>query len=178
MFLTFDPFLFGTCFYPPCCPARNLTQRPRLLLKNTLRLQDGSGMNILCALRPWSFSCPAQSQFQSIPGLGYMSRTTIHSRRQPFCDTDLDDPEEARTEEDATVCYVSAQHESLTSRQYVVYSASFQVPAFYFTIHDSSTLCAVPSLPLYSGGLYRWKSASVVGSTRSVSISAIRFPRN
>ena len=30
--------------------------------------------------------------------------------------------------------------EVLTVQQYIVYSATFQVPAFYFTVHDRSAL--------------------------------------
>ncbi|KIM90712.1 hypothetical protein PILCRDRAFT_59000 [Piloderma croceum F 1598] len=37
--------------------------------------------------------------------------------------------------DDATL--IQSHSTSLTSTQYVVYSATFQVPAFYFTIHDS-----------------------------------------
>jgi ubiquitin-like-conjugating enzyme ATG10 len=37
--------------------------------------------------------------------------------------------------DDATL--LQSHSTSLTSTQYVVYSATFQVPAFYFTIHDS-----------------------------------------
>jgi ubiquitin-like-conjugating enzyme ATG10 len=37
--------------------------------------------------------------------------------------------------DDATL--LQSHSTSLISTQYVVYSATFQVPAFYFTIHDS-----------------------------------------
>ncbi|TFK43610.1 hypothetical protein BDQ12DRAFT_187372 [Crucibulum laeve] len=80
-----------------------------------------------------SHSHSAWSWFDSArPGYGFMSRTTIHTR--PIPAHDLADEE---TEDDATVT-IHPTHEQLTCKQYVVYSASFQVPAFYFTIHNSN----------------------------------------
>jgi hypothetical protein len=71
-----------------------------------------------------------------------MSRSVIHTwRSQPlatdelFLDDDLDD---ACHEGDASALSMPVTHESLIARQYVVYSATFHVPAFYFTIHNSS----------------------------------------
>jgi len=67
-----------------------------------------------------------------------MTRTAVHSRRldsslpSDTVDAELESPDDV-----ATANFINA-HESLTSRQYVVYSATFQVPAFYFIIHDSS----------------------------------------
>lgn len=76
--------------------------------------------------------------YQTVPCLGYLSRTTIHYRRlAPTCPSlDLDDDFQEDVIDEAVVMG-SSGHESLTSKQYVVHSATFQVPAFYFTIHDS-----------------------------------------
>jgi Autophagocytosis associated protein, active-site domain len=70
-----------------------------------------------------------------------MSRSVIHIwRSQPLAmdelplDGDLND---ACLEDDASVLSMSDAHESLIAQQYVVYSATFQVPAFYFTLHNS-----------------------------------------
>ncbi|KAJ7700006.1 hypothetical protein B0H17DRAFT_1048224 [Mycena rosella] len=62
-----------------------------------------------------------------VPGFGYMARSVLHTRRAEMpIDEDLDD---------ATAI---APAETLTCLQYIVYSATFQVPAFYFTLHDAS----------------------------------------
>jgi ubiquitin-like-conjugating enzyme ATG10 len=79
---------------------------------------------------------------QSMPAFGYMSRSVIHTWRfQPLAtetlppDSDLDD---AYHEDDATALTIPVNHESLIAQQWIVYSATFQVPAFYFTMHNSS----------------------------------------
>ncbi|KAJ7638740.1 hypothetical protein FB45DRAFT_903703 [Roridomyces roridus] len=48
-------------------------------------------------------------------GLGYMAREVEHIRREQL-----------------------TAPETLTCKQYVCYSATFQVPTFYFTLHDAS----------------------------------------
>ncbi|KAF8211191.1 hypothetical protein K438DRAFT_1663590 [Mycena galopus ATCC 62051] len=61
-------------------------------------------------------------------GYGYMARSCQHTRRsavEPDAETDGDDATAA------------TPAETLTCKQYVVYSATFQVPAFYFTLHDA-----------------------------------------
>lgn len=52
-----------------------------------------------------------------------MSEVGDHTLEEPF--------------DDAVLVY-STTSEFITSLQYVVFSGSFQVPAFYFTMHDSS----------------------------------------
>ena len=71
-----------------------------------------------------------------------MSRSVIHTWRSqplavddPLLDGDLDD---ACHEVDVSTIPMPVIRESLVTQQYVVYSATFQVPAFYFTIHNSS----------------------------------------
>ncbi|RDB22487.1 Ubiquitin-like-conjugating enzyme ATG10 [Hypsizygus marmoreus] len=86
------------------------------------------------ALQGWSWN-----EHPSVPGLGFMSRTAIHYWRTRSISTDplpiADDLEEAFSEEDEAS--TTSASETLRSQQYVVYSATFQVPAFYFTVHDS-----------------------------------------
>ncbi|KAI0721900.1 hypothetical protein C8T65DRAFT_565217 [Cerioporus squamosus] len=73
-----------------------------------------------------------------VPNLGYLSRTVhlpaISHRRLNIAEDD--DTNEPTVEEDDAEWHVS--EESLTCNQYVVYSATFGVPAFYFTLHDRS----------------------------------------
>ncbi|KAJ7179916.1 hypothetical protein C8R43DRAFT_971142 [Mycena crocata] len=64
----------------------------------------------------------------SHPNLGYMARSVLHTRRA----------EKASDNEDADDTTAATPTETLTCMQYVVYSPSFQVPAFYFTLHDAS----------------------------------------
>ncbi|RDX53108.1 hypothetical protein OH76DRAFT_1494773 [Lentinus brumalis] len=70
--------------------------------------------------------------------LGYLSRTR-HLSGTPHPRTDVgeaDDFNHPSVEEDDAVWH--STEESLTCNQYVVYSATFGVPAFYFTLHDRS----------------------------------------
>lgn len=71
-----------------------------------------------------------------------MSRRVIYTwRSQPLAIDELsldDDLEDSSPADDASELLTTATHESLAAQQYVVHSATFQVPTFYFTIHDSS----------------------------------------
>ncbi|KAJ6539268.1 hypothetical protein B0H19DRAFT_1178129 [Mycena capillaripes] len=60
-----------------------------------------------------------------------MSRSCQHTRR-----TEADVEADANDDGDDAIAATPA--ETLTCKQYTVYSASFQVPAFYFTLHDAS----------------------------------------
>ncbi|KII94786.1 hypothetical protein PLICRDRAFT_86256 [Plicaturopsis crispa FD-325 SS-3] len=83
------------------------------------------------------------AEHASVQSLGYMSRrATLFSR--PNCGSEeegdvfeaFDATMQDGLSDDATLA-VSAIS-TLNCRQYVVYSSTFQVPAFYFTIHESS----------------------------------------
>ncbi|KAJ7904436.1 hypothetical protein B0H14DRAFT_2662861 [Mycena olivaceomarginata] len=63
-------------------------------------------------------------------GYGYMARSCQHTRRVAEADSDAD-----TDSDDATA---TTPQETLTCKQYIVYSATFQVPAFYFTLHDAA----------------------------------------
>jgi len=73
-----------------------------------------------------------------------MARQTTHFWRSTASAVDsmpvTDDIEEQLSEDDdvATMTGNLDAQESLIAQQYVVYSATFQVPTFYFTVHDSS----------------------------------------
>jgi len=86
------------------------------------------------ASKGWSWN-----EHPSVPSLGFLARTVLHFRKLQSNCTDLlptdVDTAESLTEEDDAATAVAP--ETLVSSQYVVYSASFQVPAFYFTVHDS-----------------------------------------
>ena len=76
--------------------------------------------------------------------LGYLSRTIWLSRKQKS--RSGFDPEELSLlhieaeppEDDPSSMSPEEQLDVLSCCQYIVYSVSFQVPAFYFTIHDLS----------------------------------------
>ncbi|GLB33727.1 putative autophagocytosis associated protein, active-site domain [Lyophyllum shimeji] len=80
----------------------------------------------------------AWNEHPSVPNLGFLSRTVLHFRRSRSSSTDVlptdVGTEESLNEEDDAG--TASAPETLVSRQYVVYSATFQVPAFYFTVHD------------------------------------------
>lgn len=66
----------------------------------------------------------------------------MHTRRSKSFSMDdhlcVDGFEQAFPDEDAAVLFTPSTSEELISQQYVVFSATFQVPAFYFTLHDTS----------------------------------------
>ena len=75
---------------------------------------------------------------QYVPNLGYLSRTVQLPRNIAPIDHaeegELSDPIE---DEDDAVCQVLPS-DFLTCNQYVVYSVTFGVPTFYFTLHEPS----------------------------------------
>lgn len=78
-------------------------------------------------------------EIQTLPGFGYMHRiVTLNWRHPASADTFLEIDDSLDIVDDGT----TASHDSpdsLTCHQYVVLSATFRVPAFYFSIHGSST---------------------------------------
>ncbi|KAJ7591146.1 hypothetical protein C8J56DRAFT_934793 [Mycena floridula] len=79
----------------------------------------------------------AWHEHPSLSGFGFMSRTNqIHRHARPKSPQQLEEPD-LEQDDDTTVAALQ-DYEYLTCQQYVVYSATFQVPAFYFTIHDSN----------------------------------------
>ncbi|KAJ3971269.1 hypothetical protein EV361DRAFT_912055 [Lentinula raphanica] len=83
------------------------------------------------ALRGWLWN-----EHPSVSGLGYLSRSSNHvSRGKELPEAiDLNDDYIEDDEAAAPICITS---EVLVSQQYVVYSATFQVPCFYFNIYHS-----------------------------------------
>ncbi|KAJ7095305.1 hypothetical protein B0H15DRAFT_105008 [Mycena belliarum] len=71
----------------------------------------------------------AWQEHPTAPGFGYMVRSALHARRAA-----TEAPEDDNLD-DATA---AGPVETLNCMQYIVYSATFQVPAFYFTLHDAS----------------------------------------
>ncbi|KAK2466154.1 hypothetical protein APHAL10511_001796 [Amanita phalloides] len=65
------------------------------------------------------------------PNFGYMSRSTVHTKRGPQL-AQYDEDEQVLDEATA-----STDMEAIICEQYVVYSATFQVPTFYFTMNSS-----------------------------------------
>ncbi|KAJ7047448.1 hypothetical protein C8F04DRAFT_1058863 [Mycena alexandri] len=103
----------------------------------------------------------------SVPAMGYMARSRLHTRRGEDADdaTDGDD--------DATA---STPAETLTCRQYIVYSSTFQVPAFYFTLHDASG-APLPLDDLVRTTLFhRFAFEGTESTTFGVSLPGSAFP--
>ena len=74
------------------------------------------------------------------PGYGFLTRTTIHTCKAPLdLEADAFDLEEEVEvfEEDSAIADPSPLS-TLNVKEYIAYSASFNVPAFYFTMHDRS----------------------------------------
>jgi len=77
------------------------------------------------------------------PGYGFLTRTRYLQWKSPLDphsyvnSTDLEEVEEWEEEEDIATAQAS-ELPSLSVHEYIVFSASFSVPAFYFTMQDSS----------------------------------------
>ncbi|KAL7282096.1 hypothetical protein ACG7TL_003565 [Trametes sanguinea] len=92
-----------------------------------------------------------------VPGHGYLARTVRLPRTTPS-EAEIEDGhglDEIAEQEDSTIA--SAAHEVLTCRQYVVYSPTYAVPAFYFTLHDS-TGSPLPLSVIVDSALFRRQS--------------------
>lgn len=105
-------------------------QRAKRILRSTRR--HGHGVNIPYAGHRVGVQMLSCAQIWR--GFGYMARSTVltrHTLQQQALedeDTFVDVPDAATA---------SVDTEPLICQQYVVYSASFQVPTFYFTMHSS-----------------------------------------
>ena len=78
---------------------------------------------------------------QTVPGLGYLFRTVPLHGRAPAPDRENDFaqedvPESAELVDDLAIADCTSP-ELLTCGQSIAFSPTFQVPVFYFTIHDS-----------------------------------------
>lgn len=70
---------------------------------------------------------------------GYLTRCKNYRRNSASIAEDPELGEEAELEDDeATAHPASSGSGDVISQQYVVYSPGFQVPAFYFTVHNTS----------------------------------------
>ncbi|OBZ71800.1 hypothetical protein A0H81_08297 [Grifola frondosa] len=97
---------------------------------------------------PRGSSCGwAWKEHVSLPGLGFLSRSILLSRNSGNTlngEVEGQDDIGLATSDDSEACSPSA--DLLTSHQSVVYSPTFQVPTFYFTLHDTSA-CALWTYP-------------------------------
>jgi ubiquitin-like-conjugating enzyme ATG10 len=76
---------------------------------------------------------------QTLPGFGYMHRmVTLKWRNPESDDTSLEIDDGLDVADDGTTAPYHSP-DPLTCQQYVVLSATFRVPTFYFSIHGSST---------------------------------------
>ncbi|KAK0206491.1 hypothetical protein DFS33DRAFT_592694 [Desarmillaria ectypa] len=85
-------------------------------------------------LKGWSWN-----EHASINGLGYLSRRTTHTRRLTSACFGTDNEEfynEEYEEQQDESTAAAIPDATLVCQQYIIYSATFQVPAFYFIIHD------------------------------------------
>jgi len=107
-----------------------------------------------------------------------MSRTVTLSTRQDDGDDSCPHQDSANEvveiDDDATVSHLTSTR--LVSNQYVVYSATFQVPAFYFTIHESNG-SPLPLTGILKTSLFRQFAFEGTDTTSfSVSLPASSFP--
>ena len=75
------------------------------------------------------------------PGYGFLTRTRYLRWKSPFdpySHVDSINLEEVEVEEEDIATVQTSELPSLTAQEYIVYSASFNVPAFYFTMQNSS----------------------------------------
>ncbi|KAF5387755.1 hypothetical protein D9615_000344 [Tricholomella constricta] len=123
------------------------------------------------ALNGWSWN-----EHPSLPNLGFLSRRVFHFRTTQSTSidsmpTDGVDLEETLFEEDEAASAIAP--ESFVSCQYVVYSATFQVPAFYFTMHDPKgaplALANLVRTSLFHPFVFEQTEATSFGLTRPAS---------
>ncbi|KAI9510471.1 hypothetical protein F5148DRAFT_976722 [Russula earlei] len=84
-------------------------------------------------LKGWSWT-----EHPTVPGLGYLSRTSLIQGLARISDSDLLEdgiPEPEEVVEDPALAHDTSA-EYLTCGQSVTFSPTFQVPVFYFTVHD------------------------------------------
>ena len=74
------------------------------------------------------------------PGYGFLTRKTMHSRKPPPDLTEAVEIADIDDEPDDPSTAQPVSYSAVDVTEYIVYSASFSVPAFYFTIHGSSAL--------------------------------------
>lgn len=74
------------------------------------------------------------------PGYGYLTRSTNHFliSSTDGADSDWTLLQTDEVEDDPAAAVAQALNDTLTVDEYIVFSASFSVPAFYFTVHDTS----------------------------------------
>ncbi|KAJ3811929.1 acetyl-CoA acetyltransferase [Lentinula aff. lateritia] len=106
------------------------------------------------AMRGWSWN-----EHSSVSGLGYLSRTSNYLSRDIRLSMDID--------EAAATCIDS---DTLTSQQYVVYSATFQVPCFYFAMYHSNgvplSINELISSTLFRSGIFQDANVTTFALTR------------
>ncbi|KAJ7179247.1 hypothetical protein C8R46DRAFT_887406 [Mycena filopes] len=101
----------------------------------------------------------------SLPACAYMARDRLYTRRSDDTDNADDD--------DATA---STPPETLTCTQYIVYSPTFQVPTFYFTLRDASG-APLPLDDLVRTTLFhRFAFEGTESTTFAVSLPGSAFP--
>ncbi|KAF9247225.1 hypothetical protein BU15DRAFT_38575 [Melanogaster broomeanus] len=84
----------------------------------------------------------AWKEHSHLTGFGYMERTTRLSRQSMSPSSDPlpvnDDGGDSTVEPTDDAAALPLPADTLTCHQYVVFSATFQVPTFYFSVHDLS----------------------------------------
>jgi hypothetical protein len=82
------------------------------------------------------------------PGYGFLTRTRQHRWKTPFDPYSHVDLEEVGVEEEDLATAQASEISSLTVHENIVYSASFNVPAFYFTMQDSGACTCLITIQL------------------------------
>ena len=97
---------------------------------------------------------------QYLPRLGYLSRSRFVRAALNIPGNKVEDvflTEES--ENDAATAVTREDGEMLEVSQYIVYSATFQVPAFYFSMHATSPLAPLKRLTVSLKKFPRWFTA-------------------
>ncbi|KAI0091969.1 hypothetical protein BDY19DRAFT_983545 [Irpex rosettiformis] len=111
---------------------------------------DNSTHDELLARYPsgWSWK-----EHKLVPGLGYLARLALYPTHTPKQLSSEDVLGEHLQQAEADPAEASAAPDVLTCRQYVVFSSTFQVPAFYFSMHHKTgaplTLREIVESPLF-----------------------------
>ncbi|KAG0709549.1 hypothetical protein DFH29DRAFT_884663 [Suillus ampliporus] len=122
-------------------------------------------------LAGWSWK-----EHHTLPSFGYMHRSITLNWRQPASvDASLDIEDSLDVVDDSTAASHGSRN-SLTCQQYVVLSATFRVPAFYFSVHGSSGSPLQLADIMKTSLLREDVREGTVATTFAVSHPAMNFP--
>ncbi|KAG7097047.1 hypothetical protein E1B28_004438 [Marasmius oreades] len=116
----------------------DVTMQTRLRFEKACRLFISKYDSVLPSFSNTTFRGWCWNEYNDLPSFGYMSRSTALTVRLSTRASVVDDAEQIIDEAVDEASLRSPGTQTFACRQYVVYSATFQVPCLYFTISHSN----------------------------------------